>query len=456
MTLAVPPESIEAFLALARAREVEATVLGSFTDTGILEVSWGEERVASLSMDFLHEGVPKLTIPARWEAPVFPGPPGPPPVNLTTVLLGMLSRFNLCSDEDTARHYDHEVKGLTVVKPWVGARADVPAEGTVLLVRHDSLRGYVLSEAVNPFLSDLDTHAMAAWCVDLAVRRQLCAGARLDRIALLDNFCWPDPVQSAGTPDGAYKAAQLVRACRGLYGACVAYDTPLISGKDSMKNDSVLGGVKISVPPTLLVSAMGLIDDVRQAVTLDLKVAGDAVFVLGAARGETGGSEYLRWRGAADGARAALDAPAPYVGAGPPLLRTEETVPLYRAFRAAVAEGLVRAAAAPAMGGLALALARCAMAGELGLTADLDRVSTGGERPADDALLFGESTGVLVVEVSAADRERFLAHLAGLPCAEIGRVTERPALTLRRGGRGLVDASISDMKAAWKGPLHHA
>jgi phosphoribosylformylglycinamidine synthase len=451
MTLAVPPHAVDAFLALARARDVEATVLGTFTDSGRLEVLWGDELVASLSMDFLHEGVPKLTIPARWVPPVFSLPSHPAAPDLTPALLGLLARLNLCSDEITARGYDHEVKGLTVVKPWVGARADVPAEGTVLLVRHDTLQGYVLSEAVHPFLSDLDGHAMARWCVDLAVRRQLCAGARLDRIALLDNFCWPDPVLSEGTPDGPLKAAQLVRTCRGLYEACVAYGTPLISGKDSMKNDAVLGGVKISVPPTLLVSAMGRIDDVREAITLDFKCAGDAVFVLGTPGGETGGSEYLRWRGAEDGLLATPGAPAPYVGTEPPRLQTEQTLPLYRAFREAVRDGLVRAAAAPGMGGLALALARCAMAGELGLTGDLDGVGAFDA----DALLFSESTGVLVAEVAAADRARFLAHFAGLPCVEIGQVTEEARLTLRRGGRVLAQADVPTMKHAWKETLSH-
>jgi phosphoribosylformylglycinamidine synthase II len=456
MTLAVPPERIDAFLALARARDVEATVLGAFTDSGLLEVAWAGEVVARLSMEFLHEGVPRLTLPARWAPPSFPGPAGPPPADLTRVLLGLLGRLNLAADEETARHYDHEVKGLTVVKPWVGVGGDVPAEGTVFLVRHDTARGYVLSEAVHPFLSDLDTHAMARWCVDLAVRRQLAAGARWGRIALLDNFCWPDPVESEATPDGAYKAAQLVRACRGLYEACVAYATPLISGKDSMKNDSTMGGVKISVPPTLLVSALGLIDDARAALTPDLKEPGDAVFVVGRVRGETGGSEYLRWRGAADGLAAAPGAPAPYVGEGPPEVSTGETVPLYRAFHEAVRLGIVRAAAAPGMGGLAVCLARCAMAGELGLDADLDPVACGRASGEDDALLFGESAGVLVASVAAADRERFARLFDGLACAEIGSVSAGRRLVLRRAGRVLVDAEVAAMKAAYKGALAHA
>jgi phosphoribosylformylglycinamidine synthase len=205
----------------------------------------------------------------------------------------MMGRLNLCSNEVKARHYDHEVKGLTVVKPWVGVACDVPAEATVFLLRHGSRRGYVLSEGVNPFYSDIDTYPMAQSVLDEAVRKQLCAGAGLTRIAALDNFCWPDPVRSDATPDGEYKMAQLVRACRGLYDLTRAYATPLVSGKDSMKNDSTMGGVKISVPPTLLVSAIGQIDDVGTAVTLDVKSEGDLVYLLGTTHDETGGSDTL-------------------------------------------------------------------------------------------------------------------------------------------------------------------
>ena len=314
MTLAVAPDKVDAFVDLARRRGVEATDLGEFTDSGVFHVSYGEQTVACIDMEFLHDGLPEMKLTARWSPPEHEEPPAPPPENLDEVLLAMLGRLNVCSGEVKARHYDHEVKGLTVVRPYVGVANDVPAEATVFLAAHDSKRGLVLSEGVNPFYSDIDTHAMAAAVVDEAVRRQLCAGARLDRIALLDNFCWPDPIASESAPDGAYKLAQLVRACRGLYEATRAYGTPLISGKDSMKNEAVMEGVKISVPPTLLVSAIGQIDDVRGAITLEPRAAGDVVFLLGVTRDETGASEYFRWLGELHGRSAPLGSPRPYVG----------------------------------------------------------------------------------------------------------------------------------------------
>jgi len=454
MTLAVPPHKIERFLELARRREVEATVLGEFTDDGVFEVTHGDETVAYLSMEFLHEGDPDLELTSRWTPPRFEEPDSDPPADLGRTLLDMLARLNLCSREAKARHYDHEVKALTAVKPYVGRDADVPAEATVFLARHGSFRGFALAEGINPFFSDIDTRAMAAAAVDEAVRRQLCAGARLDRIALLDNFCWPDPVQSEQTPDGEYKLAQLVRACDGLRDTAVAYGTPLISGKDSMKNDSTMGGVKISVPPTLLVSAIGIVDDVREALTLEPRNAGDLVYLLGVTRDETGGSEYFRHRGELDGKRAESGRPQPWVGNKVPRLDPAQTLPLYRALERAIREGLVVSAATPSMGGLATALARCTIAGRLGLEVDLDVCPEVAGLPADVAL-FSESCGRFVVTVGPADRDRFEAILEDLPCHRAGRVADEPRLRVTVRGARAIDLTIDALKASFKETLAH-
>jgi phosphoribosylformylglycinamidine synthase subunit PurSL len=454
MTLAVPPHNVDAFLSLARRREVEATVLGTFTDSGRLEVLFGGETVALLDMEFLHEGDPDLNLVASWEPRTFDEPRGPAPEDLGATLLAMLCRLNLCSNEVKARHYDHEVKGLTVVKPWVGVGGDVPAEATVFLLRHGSRRGYVLSEGVNPFYSDIDTYAMAQSVLDEAVRKQLCAGAGLDRIAALDNFCWPDPVRSEGTPDGEHKMAQLVRACRGLYDLTRAYATPLVSGKDSMKNDSTMGGVKISVPPTLLVSAIGQIDDVTDAVTLDLKTEGDVVYLLGTTLDETGGSEYLRLRGERDGLAAHPGEPAPYVGNRVPRVEPAATLPLYRALAAATRKRLVRSAATPAKGGLADALARKAMAGGLGMQLDLDRCPDLAALPPDVAL-FSESGGRFVVTVAEKNAAAFEALFAGLACRRIGVVTSAAYLRATLHGKPRIDLPVAALKAAYKETLAH-
>ena len=454
MTLAVPERDVAALLDLARRREVDATVLGTFTDSGFLEVTYGAETVGRIEMTFLHEGDPDLDLDAVWEPQSFAEPETPGPDDLGATLLSMLGRLNLCSDEQTARHYDHEVKGLTVIKPWVGAEADVPAEATVFLIRHGARRGYVLSEGINPFYSDIDTYWMAQSVLDEAVRKQLCAGAALDRIAVLDNFCWPDPVASAATPDGAYKMAQLVRACRGLFDLARAYQTPLVSGKDSMKNDSTMGGVKISVPPTLLVSAVGQIDDVSESLTLDVKTEGDVLYLLGTTRDETGGSEYFRLRGELDGRLPAPGGPAPYVGNRVPRVDAGQFLPLYRALETAMKRRLVRSAATPAKGGLALALSRAAIAGDLGVEVDLDLVPDLAELPPDVAL-FSESNGRFVVTVADADAAAFEALFYALPCRRIGTVTPTRSLRVTLGGARRIDVPVAAMKSAYKETLAH-
>jgi phosphoribosylformylglycinamidine synthase len=454
MTLAVDPERIEQFLSLAREMEVETNDLGEFTDSGMFHVTWGDETVACLSMEFLHHGDPDLNLTARWAPPRFREPETVSGSDLTPDLTAMLGRLNLCSGEKKARHYDHEVKGLSVVKPWIGVESDVPAEATVFLAHHRSYRGFALAEAINPFLSDIDTYAMTAAVVDEAVRRLVCAGARTDRIAALDNFCWPDPVRSDHTPDGEYKLAQLVRSCRALYDATRSYGTPLISGKDSMKNDSTMGGVKISVPPTLLLSAIGQIDDVRKAVTADFKCAGDRVYLLGTTRDECGGSEYFRYLGERDGVTGKPEEPAPYVGNRPPRIDPEQTVPLCRALEKAIANGLVRSASAPARGGLAIALARSAMAGMLGAEIDLQVAEDTGSLEAVQAL-FSESGGRFLVTVAEKDCAAFENALAGMPCRCVGIVTDRDRLVIGHRGGTAVDVPLCEMKKAYKETLSH-
>ncbi len=452
MTLAVPPEHLESLLALALRRGVEATVVGEFTSDGFFHVTYRDQTVAYVEMRFLHEGLPPMQLEARWSPTTHEEPAGSPPADLGAVLLAMLRRLNLCSGEVKARHYDHEVKGLAVVRPYIGVHADVPADATVFLAAHDSLRGLVLSEGVNPFYSDIDTRAMASAVVDEAVRRQLCAGARLDRIALLDNFCWPDPVLSPSVPDGAHKLAQLVRACRGLHETTRAYGTPLISGKDSMKNDATLQGIRISVPPTLLISALGQIDDVRRAITLEARAAGDVVFLLGLTRDETGGSEYFRWRGELDGREAPLGAPRPYVGNKVPRLDVSETLPLYRRLARAADLGWVRSATTPALGGWALAFARTALAGGLGLALDLSDCAEL-TALAPDVALFSESPGRFLITVAARDAGRAEEHFAGLACRRAGAVTSEARLVVRAGGRAWIDLDLGTLRAAFKETL---
>ncbi|MEE9383937.1 MAG: AIR synthase-related protein [Nannocystaceae bacterium] len=441
MTLGVPAHCLDALLALAARREVEATVLGEFTDTGRFEVLYGDERVCDLDLTFLHAGVPLPVLSARWKPPSCSDDeawidslrdPGPE-------LLALLERPNLTSGEQRARSYDHEVKGLSVIKPFVGRRNDVPSTATVMRVRHRRNEGVVLAEGVHPFYSDIDTHAMAQAAVDEAVRRVLCAGARLDRLSALDNFCWPDPVVSSQNPDGEHKLAQLVRCCRGLDEACRAYGVPLISGKDSMKNDADLDGVRISIPPTLLISAMGQTPDVRRTLSLEPRSVGDTIFLLGSTANELGGSELARSHDAR--------------GACVPRTDVERCMVRYRAFEAIRDAGQVRSAHVVGRGGLAVSLAHMALASERSLWIQLDS----GEL-SDAALLFSESTGRIVFTCAAADRDTCQRAFTAPGVAEIGTVGGRGArggerLQVQRRERLLIDVDLPQLRQAFSGGL---
>ncbi len=440
MSLAVPPEKIDAFLALARRREVEATVLGTFTDSGKFVVRFQGRIVASLDLDFMHDGLPQMTLRAQWTPPVHPEPSLPDESAAGEILVRLMGRLNLCSGETKARQYDHEVKGLSVIKPYVGVNNDVASDAAVLAVdQPDSTEGIILAAGIAPRYSDIDTYAMTASVIDMAVRRTIAVGGRLGNIAGLDNFCWPDPVEGPGNPDGAYKLAQLVRANQALYEYTVAFGVPCISGKDSMKNDSTIGGRKISIPPTLLFSTIARMPDIRKAVTLDLKRSGDILYIVGITRPELGGSEFLAMFDAVGRRVPSVDAPA--------------AKRIYQRMAEAVDRGLCHSLHTPALGGLGAALARKAMAGRLGLEVDLAAVPSAPGGLGLYELLFSESNSRFLASVAPGNCAAFEALFAGLPAARIGTVTLEPRLRLRRGDRTVADVSVDALLDAYTGTL---
>jgi phosphoribosylformylglycinamidine synthase subunit PurSL len=447
MTVAVAPEHLEAFLELARRREVEASDLGEFTDTGYLHIRYGKENVAYLPLDFLHDGLPPMRLTATWTPPKHDEPSLPKVDDWTDTLLSLLGRPNLTSGEKKARHYDHEVKGLSVIKPFMGIHCDVPSDAAVFLVQHGSLEGVVLSEGLHPSYADIDTRWATAAAIDEAVRKAVGTGARLDHMAGLDNYCWPDPVRSDKTPDGEYKLAQLVRSTRALAEFCEAYGVPCISGKDSMKNDSMMGGVKISIPPTLLFSVIAKVDDVTKAVSIDVKQVGSRVYLLGVTRDELGGSELFRLLG--DAPIRGGTKPRAALGNAVPRVYLEETLPLYRAVQTAIERELLLSCHAVTRGGLAVALARTALGGRLGLDLDLDH-DEHLQALSGSSALFSESTGRLVVTLDAARCSEFEALLPEGSFAAIGEVTQEPSLRVRHRGRSVVETSLDVVERVWK------
>jgi len=439
MSYAVPPEHIDEFMRLAAERDVEVTVLGEFTGDGFFHILYNGATVAYLEIGFMHGGLPKLHLNARWKAPVWPEPAPEILVkrDLAADLTAMLGRLNIASDEFKARQYDHEVKGLSVIKPFVGKCRDVVSDATVTMIEPLSTEGVILSAAILPRYSDIDTYDMMASSIDLAVRRVIAVGGKLGHIAGLDNFCWPDPVQSEKTPDGEYKLAQLVRANQALYDYTKLYKVPCISGKDSMKNDSTRGGRKISIPPSVLFSVIAKMDDIRKAVTLDAKLAGDDIYVLGLTKDEIGGSEYYAMLG--------------FTGNKVPKVDAAAALELYRKVAELTGRELAHSLHTPGFGGLGVGFAKVAMGGRLGLNVDLAAVPQAGGLSAQ-TLLFSESNARFIMTAAPAQREAIAEILNGVPFARVGQVTEQPELLLRDGA-ATVRLAVDELVTAYQATL---
>ena len=442
MTVAVKTEDCAAFDALAALHEVEATPVATFTDSGVFHVKYEATTVAYLPIEFLHDGVPQLQLESEWTPPHVVDFIAPEAADHSTLMIDMLARPNIASKETWVRQYDHEVIAQTAIKPFVGVKRDGPGDAGLIAPIHGNPHGIVISCGIAPRYSDIDAGAMAAASIDEAVRNAVCAGVDVDKIAGLDNFCWPDSIESVKTPDGKFKLAQLVRANRELERVCRAYRLPCVSGKDSMKNDYGTGEKKISIPPTLLFSLFGDQPDVRFTATSDLKQAGDRLFLVGRSHDELGASEIafmLRENGTVEG-----------IGGTPPqLAHPERNLTLYRALSQAIQNGLIQTAHDCSEGGVGVAVAEMCIGGRLGATIDLD--GTGDESLW--ARLWGESLGRFVVAVNPSKEAEFVQWMSGQPLTFLGEAVDNNTLTITDGFEEIVSTQVEAMVASWQEAL---
>ncbi len=445
MVLSVSSDKWDELESLCKAEGVEATIIGKYVPNGQLVLKYNDTVVGELSMEFLHGGRPPVVREAVYE------PPPQIPLQLaeqtlvdhTSTLKDILGSLNVASKEWVIRQYDHEVQGGSVIKPLVGVREDGPSDAAVVRPVLSSRRGVVIACGMNPRYGDLDTYHMAASAVDEAVRNCVAVGADPKRIALLDNFCWGDCEKSAAL-------GSLVRAALACHDLAVAWQAPFISGKDSLNNEfsyENAAGEKqtIAIPPSLLISAMGQIDDVGRAVTMDLKEAGNLIYQVGATKDELGGSHFVLVRS--------------LKGGRVPQVDPEVAKQTFAAVHRAIDQGLVRACHDLSEGGMAVAAAEMAFAGGLGARIALDAVpnalqSDESSHNAVAALLFGESNSRFLCEVPPDSAEEFEATLAGVPCARIGEVRDDTKLQIMDSGDSpVIDADIESLKEAWQAPL---
>jgi phosphoribosylformylglycinamidine synthase len=382
-------------------------------------------------MEFLHKGVPKIVRKAVWKAPELKEPTIVEKKDYGRDLHKILSSWNVCSKEWVIRQYDHEVQAGSVLKPLVGAHNDGPGDASVNAPLYDSRRGIVLSNGMNPCYGDIDPYWMAASAIDEALRNLVAVGCPLDRVALLDNFCW-------GITDKPDRLGALVLAAKACHDFALLYGTPFISGKDSLNNEFTGDGKNICIPHSLLISAIGVMPDIDLAVTMDFKKAGNLIYIVGLTRNELGGSHYYRIHGE--------------VGANVPKVE-KNAKQIMDALSSAMAAKLVRACHDCSEGGLAVAAAEMCFAGGLGASIDATRVP-GTDTMRDDMVMFSESNTRFICEVEPDKKPQFVKKLAGVPFAEIGRTVATSRLVINgTGGKNRIDEDIWALKESWQAPL---
>ncbi len=408
MVLAVAPEKISALQTLCDTFDTELTDIGEFTGKGRLVVRHGETIVVNMDNEFLHEGIPQRQLKAiidnsnpdnritNNEYQIS---------NIKKHLLSLLSSPNIASKAPIIRIYDHEVQGGTVIKPLTGIEADAPSDAAVIKpIGTKGTKGIVLSNGINPEYGKRDAYQMAWSVMDEAIRNAVAVGADPERIAVLDNFCWGDPLR----PE---TMGSLVEACRGCHDAALFYGTPFISGKDSLNNEYLgADGLRHAIPPTLLISAIGIIENVNHAISMDLKTSGNFIYLIGDFSTEQ---------------KSVPEVPA-------------SALQVYRVLHQAITNGLVKSAHDLSEGGLAVTAAEMCIGGRLGMDITME-----------SSALFNEVNGCLLVEISPADAPAFEKKLENLPIKKIGEVISDPILKVSNS-----EIPVQELVHAFNSPTH--
>ncbi len=433
MLLAVPPECFDELAEICQREGTEATVIGEFSDDKMLKLYYQDNLVCELDMQFLHHGIPRLELEATYIPREQPNPPYEGTLEPARALKEVLSSWNTCSKEWVIRQYDHEVQGGSVLKPLAGRHNDGPMDGAVIQPVPGSKKGIIITNGINPAYGDIDPYWMAASAIEEALRQVIAVGGSLDRVALLDNFSW-------GSSRRAESLGALVRACQACYDLAIAFETPFISGKDSLNNEYEHEGRLLSIPHTLLISALAVIEDTSTVISADFKKAGNLIYLVGSTLDEMGGSEYFKVLGLS--------------GGKVPRVFVLKALDIMQRLSKATREKMLESCHDLSDGGLGAGIAEMAFAGDLGAHIKLGNVPLEGAVTKDDIILFSQSNSRFLCEVVPEKAAEFEKLLYGTEFGCIGSIEDTGKLKITgTTGEEIMNEPVSNLKRAWQEPL---
>ena len=408
MVLAVPAANLDSLRGICESHEVEVCDLGQFgnKDRELVLRHHGVE-VGRLPMSLLHDGVPRVTREAVWSEPVVEHPGSETP-DIAELLMALLSHPNICSRHRIIEQYDHEVQGRSVIRPLVGVQGKGPGDAAVIKPVVESNRGIGIGNGLATGL-ERDPYLMVLAAIDECIRNLVCVGTDPSRVAILDNFCWPGC-------DDPERLGLLVRAAEGCYDGAKAYRTPFISGKDSLNNQFTdEDGRTIRIPPTLLISGMGIVEDVEECITMDGKASGNLLVCIGQTEKAMGGSHAVMIC-----PDLAVDRSLPMTNlvSGPDRARTVSNI---------LQQGLAVSAHDCSEGGLLVAAVEMAMAGGLGVNLDQTAIMAGHDLITG---CFSETPSRYLLEVAPDKLEALRELLGEHPSRVVGTFTAERSVVL--------------------------
>lgn len=427
MILSVPEKNVEKLVSLFNSEDVEATVIGRFVKTGKLTVYYKDEIVCDIDMNFLHKGIPDKNLKCFFEKKEeksinFKSK------NLVSDILKLLSNPVISSKEEVVHQYDHEVGGRTILKPFVGYEARGVSDGVVLKPFYNSYEGIIFGCGINPFYGEIDPYYMAGCCIEECIRNIVSCGGNPEKIAILDNFCW-------GNVSDEKELGKLVRCVKGCKDYALKYKVPFISGKDSLNNYfKGREGKIISIPGTLLISGVGVIDDVRKICSPDFKREGNLIFILGKTFNELGSSQFYRINKIKGGI-----VPKP---------RPEKTLNLMKKIHTGIKNGLIKSCHDCSDGGLITAICEMMIGGNLGC--EVNFIDVLSDEKEIEVALFSESCGRFVVEIEKEKVKEFEKLFYDEEFSQIGKIKEEREIIGFWGNKKIFEISLALIYKNWK------